>query len=83
MIDLDRATAAPAWLAKLRRPACLTCGGLTTYTNVYLPGPHSAVAPPPGTGRMIIYSLCQGCAEQLDTLAPVIVAKIENELRQG
>ena len=81
MIDLDRATAAPAWLARLRRTECLLCGETTSYTMVYLPGPASAAAPPPGKGRMIIYSLCRDCAEHLDTLGPVIEAKIERELR--
>ena len=83
MIDLDRATPAPAWLAQLRRTECLLCGEPTSYTSVYLPGPASVVAPPPGKGRMIIYSLCRGCAEHLDTLAPVIEAKIEKELRDA
>lgn len=81
MIDIDRAAAAPAWLAARRKRHCLLCGGPTVFTNVYVPGPGSHVAPPPGKGRMVIYSLCRPCAQRLDVLAEVIEAKIENDLR--
>jgi len=83
MIDIDRAPVAPPWLAARRKPHCLLCGGVTVFTNIYIPGRRSPAAPPPGKRRMIIYSLCESCAGKLDTLAEVIEAKIENELRSS
>jgi len=38
MIDIDRAPAAPPWLAARRKPYCLLCGGPTVFTNIYIPG---------------------------------------------
>lgn len=46
-----------------------------------LPGKGTAIAPPPGKRRMIIYSLCDHCAARLDELTEVIEARIESDLR--
>jgi len=81
MTDVKRAPFAPPWLAARHKPFCLLCGSPTAFTTIYLPGKNSPAAPPPGKGRMIIYSLCKRCAQRLDTLADVIEARIENELR--
>jgi len=81
MVDLTKAPLAPAWLAARHKPFCLLCNGPTTFTNIYVPGKASPMAPPPGKGRIIIYSLCRRCAERLDVLTGTIERKIENELR--
>ena len=81
MVDMTRAPVAPPWLAARRKPFCLLCGRPTTFTNVYFPGKDTPVAPPPGKGRMIIYSLCDCCEGRFDELADIIEAKIESDLR--
>ena len=81
MIDISRAAVAPPWLAARRKPFCLLCGRPSTSVNIYFPGKGTAAAPPPGKGRMIIYSLCDHCAARLDELAEIIEARIESDLR--
>lgn len=81
MTDIHRAAVAPPWLAARRKPFCLLCGQPTTFTNVYFPGKGTAAAPPPGKGRMIIYSLCSRCAERFDELSEIIESRIESDLR--
>jgi hypothetical protein len=81
MTDINRAPVASPSLAARRKPSCLLCGRPSTFTNVYIPGKHTPVAPPPGKGRIIIYSLCDHCAERLDELGEIIEARIESDLR--
>jgi len=81
MTDTICAPVAPPWLAARTKPSCLLCGSPTAFTTIYLPGKNSPAAAPPGKERMIIYPLCARCAQRLDTLADVIEARIENDLR--
>lgn len=86
MIDADRAVPAPQGLARCpQNPSrhCLLCNSPAVFAAVYVPGEGSPVAPPPGKGRMVLYSLCESCAQRLDVLAEVIEARIENEIRQA
>lgn len=81
MTDVERAPIAPAWLAARRKPFCLLCGKPTSFTNVYIPGKHSPLAPPPGKGRLVVYSLCESCAGRFHELSGLIEARLEHELR--
>ena len=83
MVDISRAPVAPPWLAARRKPFCLLCGRPSTFTNLYFPGKNTAAAPPPGKGRVIIYSLCDRCAERLDELGEIIEDRIESHLRDS
>lgn len=83
MIDVDRATGAPPGLPRCPSPHCLLCSGPATFAGLYLPGKDSPAAPPPGKGRMVVYSLCESCAQRLDVLAHLIETRIENQIRQA
>jgi hypothetical protein len=67
----------------MKHPFCFLCGRASSFVNVYLPGKGTPAAPPPGKGRMIVYSLCERCAERLDELADVIEARIESQLSRA
>lgn len=83
MVNLDQAPVAPPWLAARGKPYCLLCSGPTAFTNIYIPGERSSVKPPPGKGRMVIYSLCESCARNFHALSDLIETKIENELHSA
>jgi hypothetical protein len=63
-----------------RKPFCLLCGRPTVSVCLYFPGPSSPIAHPQGRGRVILYSLCDDCDRQRQSLYPAIEAVIEREV---
>ena len=82
MIDVDRAPHAPPWLARRTKPTCLLCGRPTKVSAIYFPGKDSPASAPPGKCRMILYSLCDGCARRPNVQADLVEPRIEQELRK-
>jgi hypothetical protein len=83
MIDVTKAPHAPAWLARRKQPFCYLCGKPSSFVTVYLPPEGSPAARPDGDIRMIIYSLCRGCAERFHELAETIEARIASQIQEA
>lgn len=80
MVDTKCATAAPFCPARPPKP-CLLCGQPGAVNGMYFPGPHSPAAPPPGKGRIVLYSLCERCNRRRQSLLEVVEDRIESDLR--
>ena len=80
MVDTNCATAARFCPARGPKP-CLLCGRPGVFGALYFPSRNSPVAPPPGKGRIVLYSLCERCNRRRQSLLEIIEARIESDLR--
>ena len=83
MLDINRAAAAPAWLAAKAKPYCLLCRRRSAFVAEYIPAKGTTLAAESGHRRIIVYSLCKDCAQKADVLVETIEARIESELRDA
>ena len=79
MVDANCAPIAPFCPARPPKP-CLLCGRPGAVNGMYFPGPHSPAAPPPDKGRIVLYSLCERCNRQRQSLLEIVEDRIESDL---